>query len=683
MRSVMVLLSWVMLFVTGIVYSEIQPRMYVEGNSLFDRCGKKVVIRGVNAMIVIWDPTGEVSYPEIAKTGANCVRIFWSTTSHSGNTLENFDATLTNCWENNMIPMPCVWGRWGGDWQYLQEAVDFWLRPEWVEVLRKHEDHILLNIANEVGNKTVTDSMFREGYEKAVLRLRNAGLHMPLVIDASGHGRDESVLFKSAEYLLEKDPDHNLIFSWHLYDHIAWSGKRERVEGALDTMAMMDNTCFIVGEFSQCQSGSYDDGMEGCEKQKVEWEYLIERCEQEQIGWLAWVWWCCNGDGDLHTIVKDKTYGNWANPGWGEEIAVTSPYSIKNTSQRTYFLNNLSCEMADPAPPGLQVPNGLSAVCERGAKVTLRWNDNNIAERNYDIQVRTGNEEWRLLETVAQNQTECTVNAEPHGLQYKTTYSFRVGAFERYGNTAFSQPVEISTKTDPVSCSTGKGLTVRFYHKPFEKNMTPLEEPVYERIDPTVNFEWEKASPQPGVVDSNHFIAIWSGQVEAPLTAEYEFSTFTNDFCWLFVNGEELYKLYGPNKKGWEQGKIHLEQGKKYNIKMIYREWDGIATARLYWSCPDMSKRIIPQCHLFSDTGAIVATLPHIQNKIKQQVMESGRQVRVYNLSGRCVLQTELSKATGSMDVKKLPRGVFVIRSYNKRGNVYSTNSSTRTVVVE
>lgn len=489
---------WILIVVIRRVYSEIQPRMYVVGNSLFDRCGRKVVLRGVNAMIVIRDPTGEISYPKIAKTGVNCVRIFWSTTTHPGNTLENFDATLTNCRENNMIPMPCVWGRWGGNWQYLQEAVDFRLRPEWVEVLRKHEDHILFNIANEVGNQTVTDSMFRERYEKAVLRLRNAGLHMPLVIDASGHGRDESLLFKSAEYLLEKDPDHNLIFSRHLYDHIPRSGKRERVEGALDTMAMMDNACFIVGEFSQCQSGSYDNEMEGCEKQKVEWEYLIERCQQEEIGRLAWVWWCCRGDGDLHSIVK-----------------------------------------------------------------------------------------------------------------------------------------------------------------------------------------WKKASSKPGLVDSNPFIAIWTGQVQAPFTAEYEFSTYTNDFSWLFVNGVELFKLYGPNKKGWEQGSILLEAGKKYNLGMAYREWDGPATAQLYWSCPDMSWRIIPKCRLFPDTGAIVATAPNSQLAVAQRMPRTIGRANVYDLTGRCITQIDASEYRNIAESGRIPHSVFIVRFENASGPEKGADAVRRAVFIE
>ena len=53
--------------------------LYVNGRYLYTPCDEKVIIRGINKMI-IW--TGDTtvrreSYSEIRKTGANCVRIVW------------------------------------------------------------------------------------------------------------------------------------------------------------------------------------------------------------------------------------------------------------------------------------------------------------------------------------------------------------------------------------------------------------------------------------------------------------------------------------------------------------------------------------------------------------------------------------------------------------------------------
>ena len=47
--------------------------------------------------------------------------------------------------------------------------------------------------------------------------MRNANIHTPLVIDAPDFGKNLDVLNASAQTLLDADPDHNLIFSVHLY----------------------------------------------------------------------------------------------------------------------------------------------------------------------------------------------------------------------------------------------------------------------------------------------------------------------------------------------------------------------------------------------------------------------------------------------------------------------------------
>ena len=52
---------------------------HVTGRFLYDRCNEKVVLRGVNEMVV-WTAgkDGAPEFAEIAKTGANSVRIVWT-----------------------------------------------------------------------------------------------------------------------------------------------------------------------------------------------------------------------------------------------------------------------------------------------------------------------------------------------------------------------------------------------------------------------------------------------------------------------------------------------------------------------------------------------------------------------------------------------------------------------------
>ena len=308
----------------------VEPRrtMYVDGRFLYDRCGERVVLRGCNAMIIYWDRRGKETYPEIARTGANCCRIFWKV--EPGASPQDLDATITNCRDEKMIPMVCVWDA-TGKWENFAKCVDYWCRPEVVEVLQKHEDCLLVNIANEAGKGDVTHEQYRKAYAKAVARMREAGLRMPLVIDAANWGRGEEYILENAEYLIEQDPDRNLLFSWHPWDT---NQPQDRYRDAIDG-SIAKNICMIIGEFSHF--GVFF-------KKAIDYQFIMKYCHEKQIGWLPWVWWCGKeGSHDGHSITTDKQFGHWANPPWGEDVAVRSPYSIKNTSRRSHYLEHGTC----------------------------------------------------------------------------------------------------------------------------------------------------------------------------------------------------------------------------------------------------------------------------------------------------------------------------------------------------
>ena len=55
-----------------------KPGFFVQGRYLYSKDNEKVVLRGINHMFIWTDREGK-TIPEIAKTGANCVRIVWNT----------------------------------------------------------------------------------------------------------------------------------------------------------------------------------------------------------------------------------------------------------------------------------------------------------------------------------------------------------------------------------------------------------------------------------------------------------------------------------------------------------------------------------------------------------------------------------------------------------------------------
>jgi mannan endo-1,4-beta-mannosidase len=298
-----------------------EPRFYLEGRHLYDRCGERVVLRGVNKMNIWTDPDGIPSFAEIAKSGANAVRIVWLTTTPAA----EFDATLANAAAAHLIPILDMHDA-TGDWEKLDDVVDYWVRPETVEIIRKHEAYLLVNIANEAGRE-VRDDVYVAAYQDAVSRMRAAGIRVPLVIDAAGWGRNAEQLLRAAPALLARDRD--LIFSWHAWD--TTGDQASRITANLER-AVAQEIPLIVGEFAHAEVGC---------KGNIPYRHLMAEAQRLGVGWLAWSWGPGNSDCAAMDMTEDGTFETLH--AWGKEVALTDPNSICMTSRRPRSMTSGEC----------------------------------------------------------------------------------------------------------------------------------------------------------------------------------------------------------------------------------------------------------------------------------------------------------------------------------------------------
>lgn len=306
----------------GISKSQNPSTMYVKGRFLYSAQHEKVVLRGVNEMF-IWsgDKTGEKTLPEIAKTGANSVRLVWNSEGKP----EDLDQLIGNCLKNKMIPIVELHDA-TGDWNKLPQVLDYWIRPELQKIVIKHQKWLLINIANEVGGGDTKDSLFVSQYQSAITKLRNVGYKTPLIIDASDWGKDELMIQRNWKALLSHDPLKNIIFSVHTY----WVDVK--AEARLDAFlhkVVSDTIPFMFGE------GPQPYGWD-C---KTPFPYLncMEKAQKHDIGWLTWSWGAVK-NGDCATkgafdMTSDGLYGHW-NSNWARLIATDDKNSIQKTSKR-------------------------------------------------------------------------------------------------------------------------------------------------------------------------------------------------------------------------------------------------------------------------------------------------------------------------------------------------------------
>lgn len=586
----------------GVNFSTVDAATFTtSGDKILDPCRQPFVIRGVNAGIAFPVDNAAQSLSQIAQTGANAVRLTfrWSINRSTPQLVSN---ALKKAAENQMVAIPSIWDA-TGDWKMLPFTVDYWSQPDMVAELRKYEDVVMLNIANEAGGGSVTAEQYKQEYLRAVQHLRNAGLHMPLVIDAANWGRREADILQNARFLIDNDSDHNLIFSWHPWDS---EQSRTRYEHAISA-AQETGIPFIIGEFASTDVNY---------KLPIDYQYLMQVASQYNVGWLWWWWWSGSNTFDGHSLTKDGRFGRWANV--GEEVVMTSDYGINATSRRSTYLNSKTCigqeNVRENAPPA---PSNITAETIQGAGVKLSWQDNSNDEKNFDIEVLDeATQSWRLIKVLAPNTNSVSLganlafvyNIEPKldpSLHYQTGYSFRVGAYKNRDAISYSAPFEITTESDASRCSNGDGLKGEyFYAEHHSQNFDDYAGPSMTRIDKNIDFSWSLGSPDPKYIATDQFQVRWTGYIMPQFTGEYVFYTNSDDFARVWIGNQQIIDNWRAFAGGWAVGKFTMVGGQKYPIRVEYREWDRIAAMRLYWSSAQLERQIVQQCRLFSQESS-------------------------------------------------------------------------------
>ena len=115
--------------------------------------------------------------------------------------------------------------------------------------------------------------------------------------------------------------------------------------------------------------------------------------------------------------------------------------------------------------------------------------------------------------------------------------------------------------------------------------------------DPTIDFSCGSGPPAAGV-GADTFSVRWAGQIEAPYSGTYTFSTQNDEGIRLWVNNVQLINHW--NSRGSEaSATIALTAGQRYAIRIEYYEKRGSATARLLWSHASIAKAVVPATRLY------------------------------------------------------------------------------------
>lgn len=155
-------------------------------------------------------------------------------------------------------------------------------------------------------------------------------------------------------------------------------------------------------------------------------------------------------------------------------------------------------------------------------------------------------------------------------------------------------PTPIPPTPTPAASTLGNGLLGMYYSNRF------LSGSILYRVDPSINFNWGKDSPMPGI-GPNNFSIRWTGYILPKYSEIYTFYAQTDDGVRVWVNNVLVIDSWFDHSATTEySGRISLSANKKYSIKVEYYEKNVYSSARISWSSPSTPKTIIPQSQLFT-----------------------------------------------------------------------------------
>lgn len=294
---------------------------FVSGGRLYDRRGNDFVMRGINNPLAWFRNrnTGALAWQsQIASTGANTVRLVWETTVTETQLLRDTIARGLELRMVSMIEMHDVTGENTADGpasmaRYLTET------PAVKQILLDYEDSLLINIANEWSG---ANNIYVQAYTDAIHVFRAAGIRHTLVIDSNGFGQNANTVLNQGKALLAADPQHNLLFSVHMYEQFRNAQTiRDTLQRAADAQLP-----FIVGEFG-FQHGSDNQG----NPVAIPYEVLLSESERLGFGYLAWSW-TGNGGGVQYLDLTARSGSVTQLSAWGDGV-INGANGIRATAE--------------------------------------------------------------------------------------------------------------------------------------------------------------------------------------------------------------------------------------------------------------------------------------------------------------------------------------------------------------
>ncbi len=346
MKTLGFLLFALVTFAGGNMFA--QGTFYVSGNKISDPCGDQFIPRGINYPVLDdWDfpanmNNGNEQSAEIMKANPNIVRIAWyndyGQAGRPAFALSDLDSIISRFSRKgivsviNIMDVTC-----SNDYTaFTNRVANWWIKPDVVALVQKHKSMVMANIANEFGyvNWAGTPAAalitWKDNYKQMITSMRNAGITVPIMIDAPDCGTSIDVLLGAGAEFLLHDPKHNIICSAHAY----WGLDDSAAVATKVQQAAAASFPVILGEVA-----NYQTDAQPCQY-NIQLTSILRACQQNQTGWMAWCWY--KDHCPSRQLTTDGTFANLSP--YGQLIINDGTWGLATKAPKTfYLLNNGNC----------------------------------------------------------------------------------------------------------------------------------------------------------------------------------------------------------------------------------------------------------------------------------------------------------------------------------------------------
>lgn len=309
-----------------------EPMMHVEGNKLYDGNGNEFIFRGVNLPHAWYTKWTKQSIEDVAALGANSVRVVLGSGQYTDQETgkkygyaktpkSEVEDIIQWCRQKGLVCVLELHDFTGTNTaaNITERACSYW--TELKDLLNENKDYVIVNIANEWQGTWKKGNLWGDTYVSAVKKLRQAGIENTLMIDASGYGQESEPVIKDCQRVLAADQTGNTMFSYHVYSVV---GKDSTTIDAALNGLREKGVCMCVGEFAYWQND-----------EDVDERYLVDYCQTNGIGWLAWSW---AGNGGIDApldMTSADTFSKDDLTQWGKFVFY-GKNGIQQTSKLAY-----------------------------------------------------------------------------------------------------------------------------------------------------------------------------------------------------------------------------------------------------------------------------------------------------------------------------------------------------------